>query len=362
MDCFFTMPPRSGICTYCRFDLDDGSALLGHDDHVFHQECILKKLRETPVAKVPCPEKCGFVATHINGTGIPIILKQMGVKRTLQQPLRGQSVSPCLERAGLKKTARGQAMAAPVSPAALKPTGIKRSLAYHSFPDECPLQPEMERQDRVFALEVALVVAEKNYTHLQILLGSGGYLSSKSCGEALIAIAESGGEMHFIDLLLKHGVISSSDLGKAAQILMNKGNFFSFQRLLASGQLMDPESLTSCVHRSIEIHQLPFLRELLAYAELDPMSRGTAVNLALKLGAFDMALELLPPKATISGNYIVQIFSLAADLGRSDILRLLLDGRQPIPLKGIQLAIQHAQKRKFVEIAAWLEEIRRTPF
>ena len=39
------------------FEIGYGSALLGHDDHVFHQECILKKLREVPVAKVPCPER-----------------------------------------------------------------------------------------------------------------------------------------------------------------------------------------------------------------------------------------------------------------------------------------------------------------
>jgi len=351
------MLPRGGICTCCRFDLDDKSALLGHDDHVFHQECILKKLRELPVAKVPCPERCGFVATHINGTSIPIVLKQMGVKRILQCSHRSESASPCLERDGLKLRDRRQAVEAPVSPGALKSTGIKRSLAHHSFPEDCPLQPEMERQDRVFALEVALAVSEKNYTHLQILLGSGGCLSSKSCGEALIAIAESGGETHFINLLLNHGVVSSQDLGKAAQILINKGNFFSFQRLLASGQLMNQECLRSCILRAIEIHQLPFLRELLAHAEPDSMLRGAAVNLALKLGAFDMALELLPPKAIISSHYIVQIFALAADLGRSDILRLLLDGRQPIPPEALQLAIKNAKKRKFDEIAACLEKI-----
>jgi len=329
-------------CKCCGFELDDGSEVIGHAEHRFHADCIWKRIKEMPMTSFPCPvEGCAFRASHVGGTGIAVALKQMGV--CLSKSPAPFVASPASSIARLKSASPGDLLIGTTPP----PAGFKRSLARDSL---------YSGSDSKFDLDVIVAASEGDYIQLSFLLSQNRDLSVKSLGETLIAAARSVDDGHFIELIMNYGAVSGEHLGEAALAAMNRGHLNSFQCLIGSAQQMDDASKRKIIFHAIRHPQRQFLQRFLLSGQMNNVLRGVAVKQALKDRMFDQVFELVPDRTRIAERYIEEIFCVAAQLGRLDILELLLN-RQHISQVTLCTASQIAKQSKFPAIANRLESL-----
>jgi hypothetical protein len=329
-------------CKCCGFELDDGSVVVGHAEHRFHADCILKRIKEKPMISFPCPvEGCGFRASHVGGTGIAVALKQMGVCLSKSPaPLRA---SPSSSGARRKTAPPSDSLIGTAPPLA----GFKRSLARDSL---------NLGTDSKFDLDVILAASEGDYIQLSFLLSQNRDLSVNSFGETLVAAARSVDDGHVIELIMNYDAVSGEHLGEAALAAMNRGHLNSFQCLIGSDRQMDDASKRKIIFHAIQHPQRQFLQRFLLSGQMDNVLRGLAVKQAIKDKMFDLVFELVPERTRIADRYIEEIFCMAVQLGRLDILELLLN-RQHISQVTLCTASQIAKQSKFSAIANRLESL-----
>jgi hypothetical protein len=294
MSGFVTMPPQAGTCRCCQGSLDDGSPLLGHEDvvdHVFHAHCLMRIIDENPHGQLKCPLNCNFVATRIDGNSIPIHLKQIGRRASLQS----------------------------------------------------------ER----WASEVILAAKELNGSRLQFLLKQAQHLQPKDCGEALVSAAESGDDGLIIDMLLQYGPVSSIYRGRAAIAAMSRYRLNGFCRILEEGGNMDDYFFSSALRQGAQNNQIDFLRALMGSGQpINEAALGDALLIALKSRSFDSVHELLPEGVRVPGKDIKRLVILATELNRQDLLELFC--RQPISVDIWRTAIRTAEAAGLGELTRWL--------
>jgi hypothetical protein len=284
----------------CSFRLDDGRLLLGHHNHVFHEECLMSILRSNPMTRLKCPvEKCRFEATHINGESIAMVLRFMGIK---------------------------------------------------------PVSFRFKTQSEAY-LQV------KRLFDLEGFMALGGVTSLAEAGRALTIIAYEGDDGRKIVPLLKYfeskGVnISEVDRGEAALAVMERDHFIPFLHLIKGDQAIDCNHFLQISMQAVTSNKLEYIHPLWSSGKGSPCLRSEVIKQALKSESFEAVREMLMADETIiPAEYMKEIFGTAAQFGRRDLLELLQ--RQPIDSSTYERAIQMANLYHFSQIEMWLIECLR---
>jgi len=291
--------PQHSKCYLCSFFLDDGRNLLGHDNHDFHEDCIMTILRSNPTTHLPCPiRRCGFVATHINGESIAMILKAMGIR--------------------------------PVY------------VGFSTRPDLSTTKKTLFDSDGFIALD--------------------GAPSSREAGRALTIVAHEGDDGRKIGQLLgyfrsKNVAVPDVDRGEAGLTVMINNQFHAFELLIQGDQPVDSNNFLSISMQAIKSNKPEYIRVLWRDKKTDPAFQAVIIKQALKLKSFDVAHEMLISlRSPIPDEYVNEFFKIAARFGQRAILILLR--KQPISLAAYEEGIQLLKQNQFPTIAAWLDETR----
>ncbi len=296
---FNSVSPQHTKCYLCTFFLDDGRNLLGHDSHGFHEDCIMTILRSNPTTHLACPiRRCDFVATHIHGESLAMILKAMGIRPVsvgiLSQPVVSTRIKTLFD------------------------------------------------SDGFMALE--------------------GTPSSGEAGRALTIVAHDGDDGRKIGQLLnyfrsKNVDVPEVDRGEAGLTVMNNNQFHAFQLLIQGDQPVDSNHFIAISMRAIKINKPEYIRVLWRDKQTDPALKAELIKQALKVESFEIAREMIiSGKSTIPDEYVNEFFLIAARFGQQGILELLR--KQPITLAFYEEGIRLSKHNHFPKIATWLDETR----